>query len=325
MAASAYVTRSHSLCWMLDLQPLKTYCCAFVSSTHHLQLTRDRDLMGMRNPFFSSLPFFVLSILFLNPVEHTCAFTMPATPSAASPRSEVLVCRKKSMQKAPSTMLMPLSSAQKTALGFCRLPFCKSCPPPVMFCGAVSGLSEDSDSETNLSISSDGETVKPSSPSSWKNSLLQASNFASALCVLDCTILPVVTVILPIFGIVAGNLEWLHQAGHAVALGFVLPVGGLATFINYYYAHRSFAIASLGVLGLLAVCGANVGCSVSLGGGAVGHALHKVLHYLHHGAAHRLANLAGCGLLLFSNYLSRRRQRQEGANCAHGPGCSHDK
>lgn len=185
----------------------------------------------------------------------------------------------------------------------------------------------DSDSSPGSAAALGSSLQKSSQEADWKDNLLKASNFASLLCVLDCTILPVVTILLPLFGIVAASpaqMEWLHQAGHAVALGFVLPVGGLATTLNYLYAHRTAWIASLGCLGLLLVLAANAGCSL-IGhgvGGAVGHALHSILHTMHHGITHRIVNLAGCALLLFSNYLSHRRQHAAGTCAHHGPGCN---
>jgi hypothetical protein len=149
----------------------------------------------------------------------------------------------------------------------------------------------------------------------WKDKLLKVSNYASALCVLDCTILPIVTIVLPLFGIVAASpvqMEWLHEFGHSVALYFVLPVGGLATTMNYLYSHRKLWIAALGWSGLALVLVSNAGC------GAVGSFLDHWLHVLHHGVTHRVVNLMGTGLLLGSNYLSHRN------GCAHGPSCEHD-
>lgn len=218
-----------------------------------------------------------------------------------------------------------LSSAAGRLRSICSLPFCRSCPPPInlTYCGMVvnpdvASASDDSDSEASLA------PVK--AKTSWKEKLLQFSNFASLLCVLDCTILPVVTVLFPLMGVLvsASQMEWLHQAGHAVALGFVLPVGGMATVTNYLYNHRTKWITAIGWLALLLVASANAGCSlVPHGtGGALGHFVHEMLHTLHHGVQHRVANLAGCALLLFSNHLSRRKAA-ENATCGGGAGCTH--
>jgi hypothetical protein len=190
----------------------------------------------------------------------------------------------------------------------------------------------------------------------WKDKLLKVSNYASALCVLDCTILPIVTIVLPLFGIVAASpvqMEWLHEFGHSVALYFVLPVGGLATTMNYLYSHRKLWIAALGWSGLALVLVSNAGCGLAHGmPGAVGSFLDHWLHVLHHGVTHRVVNLAGTFLLVstvpkptaYTNNTNRRIPNptsthtaslsltlQLGSNylshrdgCAHGPSCDHD-
>lgn len=148
--------------------------------------------------------------------------------------------------------------------------------------------------------------------------LRQVSNFASILCVIDCTVLPIVTIILPLLGIMnlaPAQLEFLHELGHGIALFFVLPVGSLTSALNYM-SHKKSWITSLGVLGLTLIALANSHL----------HALpfvgdFELLHSIQHGALHRVVNLLGCSFLLGSNYLS---QKQGCAHHDHGPGCSHD-
>jgi len=188
----------------------------------------------------------------------------------------------------------------------------------------------------------------------WRGQLLQASNIASLLCVLDCTALPIVTVVLPFFGWFAFNpaqMELLHQLGHSVALFFVLPVGGSATVLNYWYAHQQKRIAALGVLGLLLVAMANAPHGVVHGlhhssNFLVTTVVYPLVHAVHHGLAHRFTNLLGCACLLGSNYLSKKSgkclhghdhsecsdhnggqssaQEQQQQPHVHGPNCSHD-
>jgi hypothetical protein len=46
------------------------------------------------------------------------------------------------------------------------------------------------------------------------------------LCVIDCTVLPIVTVVLPLIGMGVSSPEqakFLHELGHSVAIFFVLP------------------------------------------------------------------------------------------------------
>lgn len=159
-----------------------------------------------------------------------------------------------------------------------------------------------------------GSTSKIPEVEGWRGQLLKASNFASLLCVLDCTVLPIVTLGLPFFGLVAASpaqIEWLHQLGHSIALWFVLPVGGSATLLNYLYAHRKQNIAALGVLGLILVAMANAPHSaLQMLHQSI---LYPVLHAVHHGITHRLVNILGCACLLGSNYLSRKTGK-----CLHG-------
>jgi len=180
--------------------------------------------------------------------------------------------------------------------------------------------------------------------SSWKDGILKVSNYASAFCVLDCTVLPLVTLVLPLLSSASGagagagagastTLNWLHEFGHSVALYFVLPVGGTATASNYLFSHRAVWIALLGCLGLLLIGSANAGCGALHAGGGGGvvdallpHAvlsfLHRVLHFLHHGAAHRVANLAGCALLMGSNYLSKKHGHGGNGAACYNPNCN---
>ena len=58
----------------------------------------------------------------------------------------------------------------------------------------------------------------------FEEKMQQISNVASMLCVVDCTVLPIVTVLLPLFGVAATSSSTaLHQIGHAISLFFVLP------------------------------------------------------------------------------------------------------
>jgi hypothetical protein len=159
--------------------------------------------------------------------------------------------------------------------------------------------------------------------------LLQLANYASALCVLDCTVLPIVTIGLSLLGgggiAAAGDpttsawLIALHEWGHGLALWFVLPVGLVATSLNYW-SHGKKSIAGLALLGLLAVAAANAGCALGHAlehylPEALGHAVHHMLHALHHGVTHRVVNLIGCALLLTSNFLSKRQNACTKPDC----------
>lgn len=74
-------------------------------------------------------------------------------------------------------------------------------------------------------VTSDENEERVSSTISWKNRLLHLSNLASILCVVDCTVLPLLTIMLSLLGLAEQphRLEWLHELGHQVAINFVLP------------------------------------------------------------------------------------------------------
>jgi hypothetical protein len=172
----------------------------------------------------------------------------------------------------------------------------------------------------------------------------KVSNFASFLCVLDCTLLPLVTVALPLLGVLnlgASQLQAIDQLGHSLALWFVLPVGSLTTVINYL-SHKKKIISAMAFLGLVMVGLANSHFHVhhwpALGPVSldwIGSALHKIQGC---GTSpwHRIVNVSGCAFLLGSNYWS---QQQDGCaahgiagsgDCSghdhshdHGEGCNH--
>lgn len=65
--------------------------------------------------------------------------------------------------------------------------------------------------------------------SSIQVKMQQLSNIASMLCVLDCTILPLVSVLLPLLGFTTATIgstsadSLLHSIGHTISLYFVVP------------------------------------------------------------------------------------------------------
>eukprot|EP00978_Attheya_sp_CCMP212_P018130 scaffold49244_cov52-Attheya_sp.AAC.9 len=157
----------------------------------------------------------------------------------------------------------------------------------------------------------------------WKERLMKISNIASVLCVIDCTALPIITLLLPLLGLGASpaQTEWLHELGHRVAMYFVLPaltfggiflmflhsiyvlvvlVGGMAGTLNYL-SHRKIWTSAPAALGLFMIYLANGD------GGILSLLPHALAHSLHCGSVlHRIVNIAGCALLLRSNYMSHR-------------------
>lgn len=146
-----------------------------------------------------------------------------------------------------------------------------------------------------------------------KQRLQQVSNVASFLCVLDCTILPIITVLLPLVGLAGSpvQMEWIHTAGHNMALFFVLPVGSVTATMNYS-SHKRPLIALPSILGLFLVYLANAGHSAPI----LSMLPHDLVHALHCGnSLHQVTNIVGCALLLTLNQLSRK------IGCSAGPQC----
>lgn len=151
----------------------------------------------------------------------------------------------------------------------------------------------------------------PSAPSvpptnTWTERLTKLSTFASILCAIDCTVFPVLLLALPLVGVTGISSALVHRIAHACALYFVLPVGGAALLANFAQ-HRRPLVAMWGLSGLLLVLLSNAHLPFLLP------IIERVVH-----SAHELINVAGCGLLLSSQWYSHRVLHQEGKCCGHG-------
>lgn len=126
------------------------------------------------------------------------------------------------------------------------------------------------------------------------SAIQSTANWASFLCILDCTLLPLLSLALPLFEwLHIGTATWQHTLcvwSHGLALYFVLPVGCTTVSLNFVRGHGNWRVAGVGYIGLLLVGLANL----------------DFVPFLSHGALHRVTNLLGCGLLLTSNYLSQQ-------------------
>mmetsp|Transcript_17550 Transcript_17550/g.26259 ORF Transcript_17550/g.26259 Transcript_17550/m.26259 type:complete len:247 (+) Transcript_17550:101-841(+) len=175
-----------------------------------------------------------------------------------------------------------------------------------------SGDIERQDPSTSTSTSTPTSTVLLD----IREKLAKISNIASLLCVVDCTVLPIVTVIFPLIGLGASPAQahWLHELGHSVALFFVLPVGGLAATMNYL-SSKSMPLFSIATAGLSLIYAANGGHSAPL----LSSLPHDLACKLHCGTVlHRSVNIIGCALLLSSNYFAHR------LSCNHDHDHGHD-
>ena len=247
-------------------------------------------------------------------------------PAMAAPRRKPRRRRITTVAGPPSRALRVTSSVARYGPSGAVHPAAAAGGAPLAPASAVDGFG-------SLSSATDA------SPKSWLDSLTSLANVASILCVVDCTVLPLVTVLFPLFGLAAGGSNMagiLETIGHSLALWFVIPVGMLATATGYL-GHRSRRPVLPSALGLLLVYLCNSGS----GGGCCAHdhvhdaavgmasswsllSVSSVLAALRSaGWVHRVSNLAGCALLLTGNYLSRRAAAAAGTGCGVA-GCDRD-
>jgi MerC mercury resistance protein len=117
-----------------------------------------------------------------------------------------------------------------------------------------------------------------------------ASNLATLICILDCTLLPMAMILLPVLNL-GIQLETIHRLGHIIAVFLVIPIGALTTILNFV-SHRRLPLLSISFIGLTLIWSCN------------SHAV--PLEFFHHGIWHRILNILGCIALLSSNYFSHR-------------------
>eukprot|EP00579_Thalassiosira_antarctica_P020229 CAMPEP_0201961944 /NCGR_PEP_ID=MMETSP0904-20121228/8254_1 /ASSEMBLY_ACC=CAM_ASM_000553 /TAXON_ID=420261 /ORGANISM="Thalassiosira antarctica, Strain CCMP982" /LENGTH=438 /DNA_ID=CAMNT_0048508229 /DNA_START=156 /DNA_END=1472 /DNA_ORIENTATION=+ len=135
----------------------------------------------------------------------------------------------------------------------------------------------------------------PEKATSWKERLVDVSNIASLLCVLDCTLLPLVSIAIPALswgvGLVTGSgalssattaaaatgtgsnsimvalsslLAYLPALSHGIALYFVIPVGLLTTTVNYFFGHKEVRFSLLSLVGVALIYAANSSTGVGI-------------------------------------------------------------
>ena len=141
---------------------------------------------------------------------------------------------------------------------------------------------DDIRSSQDSSLSDTSVVNRDSNTASWKERLLDLSNLASLLCVLDCTLLPLVSIAIPALswgvGLILGStatvtavpptlsafLAYLPVLSHGIALYFVIPVGLLTTVINYFFGHKEvkFSMAALIGVGLIYAANSSVGVGI---------------------------------------------------------------
>jgi hypothetical protein len=94
---------------------------------------------------------------------------------------------------------------------------------------AKSRKQEDAEDAEDAVIINAATIATMKTKSTIQEKMQQISNVASILCVVDCTVLPLVTVLLPVLGLSTSTFvststdSLLHSIGHAISLYFVVP------------------------------------------------------------------------------------------------------
>ncbi|KAL7528666.1 hypothetical protein ACHAXR_003744 [Thalassiosira sp. AJA248-18] len=133
--------------------------------------------------------------------------------------------------------------------------------------------------------SNPSESTTSEATTSWKEHLIDVSNIASFLCVLDCTLLPLVSVAIPALSWGAGALggatttaagsnsvmaglssvmAYLPALSHGIALYFVIPVGLLTTLVNYLFGHKEIRFSMFSLVGVALIYIANSSAGVGI-------------------------------------------------------------
>ena len=169
------------------------------------------------------------------------------------------------------------------------------------------------------------DITQPRRKLSLAQKISKISNYASLLCIIDCTVLPILSFAMPAMSFLGGGAyeHTLHEIGHAVALYFVLPVGSTSAISNYATQKNKKILPLLGAfLGLFFIYAANGSIrSLPIIGSLISS---SVAHSLHCGGAlHRIFNLCGCGLLIVSNRISHKAVHSAEGGCECGS--NHDQ
>eukprot|EP00921_Rhytidocystis_pertsovi_P021320 GHVQ01034062.1.p1 GENE.GHVQ01034062.1~~GHVQ01034062.1.p1 ORF type:complete len:269 (+),score=41.75 GHVQ01034062.1:216-1022(+) len=132
------------------------------------------------------------------------------------------------------------------------------------------------------------------------------STFATILCAIDCTVIPLLMVIIPILGWASpDSMHSLHNFSHWAAIYIMIPLATLAVCSNYLKT-RQLHLAVWGAFGISLVFIAHSHDTLHY---VIPLSLHHLIHSVHDW--HTPISLFGAANIIASNYL------------AHSHGCCH--
>lgn len=72
----------------------------------------------------------------------------------------------------------------------------------------------------------------------------------SILCVIDCTLIPLLLVLLSVFNLLDDKLDFLHEVSEIIALYIMVPISSLCVTINFYQL-KNFFLLLWGIFGII--------------------------------------------------------------------------
>lgn len=124
--------------------------------------------------------------------------------------------------------------------------------------------------------------------------LNKISTALSILCVVDCTLIPLMLFLLSVFNIFDDKVDILHDVTEIISLYIMVPISSLCIIFNFYQL-RNFFLLSWGILGvtLFTIAHGHYTC--------FGESINLVLHEFH-----IIISLFSIFLILSNNYVSQR-------------------
>lgn len=198
----------------------------------------------------------------------------------------------------PSTIMLSNDNPKFGSMGYVV-----KRPPTGLSSSVLLPLGENPQQPSGTTFNA-SSTQQSTGLTSWKDRLIDISNIASFLCVLDCTLLPLVSIALPALSWIAGSLSlggastnsvtvalssmlsFLPALGHGIALYFVIPVGLTTTIVNYFFGHKEIRFSLVALMGVFLIYAANSSSGVGIA--SVDSLLNTwgILAHSHEGAAH---------------------------------------
>lgn len=124
--------------------------------------------------------------------------------------------------------------------------------------------------------------------------LNKISTALSILCVVDCTLIPLMLFVLSVFNIFDDKLDILHDVTEIISLYIMVPISSLCIIVNFYQL-RNFFLLVWGIFGIIlfTIAHGHYTC--------FGETINLILHEFH-----IIVSLFSIFLILSNNFVSQR-------------------